>query len=98
MEGEGRDRRDEKSSVYHFVHEPYPYERWRGHSTIFLHVSTRRDDLEGSRVEGFGAFLDFLGRLGLISKIVGSDLVSKSGNRLIKSSRWVSRLHLERFT
>ena len=55
LEGEGRDRRDEKNSVYHFVHEPYPYERWRGHSTIFLHVSTRRDDLEGSRVEGFGA-------------------------------------------
>ena len=63
---------------YRFVHESYPCERWRGHSTIFLHVSTRRDDLEGFRVEGFGDFLDFLGRLGLISKIVGSYLVSKS--------------------
>ena len=49
---------------YHFVHESYPYERWRGHSTIFLHVSTRRDDLEGSRVEGFGAFRDFFGTFG----------------------------------
>ena len=38
------------------VHELYPYERWRGHSTIFLHVSTRRDDLGGSHDKLFLGF------------------------------------------
>ena len=40
----------------------------------------------------------FLTRSVSISKIVRSYLGSKLENRLISLSRWVSRLHLERFT
>ncbi len=39
----------------------------------------------------------FLLRIGLISKIVRSYLVSKSENRQISRSGWVSRLCFERF-
>ena len=40
----------------------------------------------------------FWSRFGLISKVVGSHLGSKSENRLINLSRWVFRLHFERFS
>ena len=47
---------------YRFVHDAYPYERWRRHSTICLLVPTRRDDLEGSHDK---LFFGPMGPLGL---------------------------------